>query len=118
MLLAIPNGSFLHSMPTLRSQHDGRYFSTTASALVSAAFSIGSIIGPQTFQAKDAPQYIPAKIVILATQSAAILVAVTARLYYGWQNSRRETTPRTQKTFKDLEWLNCKRQLFELGCTS
>ena len=118
MLLAIPNGSFLHSMPTLRSQHDGRYFSTTASALVSAAFSIGSIIGPQTFQAKDAPQYIPAKIVVLATQSAGILVAVMARLYYGWQNSRREARPKTQKRFKDLEWLNCKCLLFEFEHTS
>ncbi|KIM92205.1 hypothetical protein PILCRDRAFT_299 [Piloderma croceum F 1598] len=77
-----------------------------ASALVSAAFCIGSIIGPQTFQAKDAPQYIPAKIIVLATQSAAILVAVMARLYYGWQNSRREATSRTRKTVKDLEWLN------------
>jgi hypothetical protein len=105
-------------MAIFRSQHNGCYFSAVAGALISAAFCVGNIIGPQTFQAKDAPQYIPAKIIILATQSAAILVAVTARLYYGWQNSRRETTPRTQKTFKDLEWLNCKCQLFELGCTS
>ncbi|KIM92204.1 hypothetical protein PILCRDRAFT_298 [Piloderma croceum F 1598] len=75
-----------------------------ASALVSAAFCIGSIIGPQTFQAKDAPQYIPAKITVLATQFAAIMVAVTARLYYGWQNSRRQKMANT--TIKDVEWLN------------
>jgi hypothetical protein len=105
-------------MLTLRSQHDGRYFSTAVSALVSAAFCVGSIIGPQTFQAKDAPQYIPAKIAVLATQSAAILVAVMARLYYGWQNSRREATPRTQKRPEDLEWLNRKCLLFEFGRTS
>lgn len=76
-----------------------------ATSLISAAFCIGSIIGPQTFQEKDAPQYIPAKIAVLATQSAAILVAVTARLYYGWQNSRKETAS-AQMTVKDIEWLN------------
>jgi hypothetical protein len=110
---AIPNGAFYHSMPSIYSQHTGRYFSVAASALVSAAFCIGSIIGPQTFQAKDAPQYIPAKITVLATQSAAIMVAVTARLYYGWQNSRRQKVANT--TIKDVEWLNRKCLSFELG---
>jgi hypothetical protein len=51
---------------------------------------------------------------VLATQSAAILVAVTARLYYGWQNSRKETAS-AQMTVKDIEWLNCKFLLFKPG---
>jgi hypothetical protein len=83
-------------------------YSVFATALISAAFCIGSIIGPQTFQAKDAPEYIPAKIAVLATQSAAIMVAITARLYYGWQNSRREKVATTQKTPENIEWMNCK----------
>ncbi|KAJ7608447.1 major facilitator superfamily domain-containing protein [Roridomyces roridus] len=33
-----------------------------ANALINGAFSLGNIIGPQLFQAKDAPRYIPAKI--------------------------------------------------------
>ncbi|KIM92207.1 hypothetical protein PILCRDRAFT_300 [Piloderma croceum F 1598] len=83
--------------------HTKRVF---AAALISAAFCIGSIIGPQTFQAKDAPEYIPAKIAVLATQSAAIMIAITARLYYEWQNSRREKMVTLQKTTKNVEWMN------------
>lgn len=33
-------------------------------ALVSGAFSVGNIIGPQTFRAKDAPEYHNAKIIV------------------------------------------------------
>ena len=62
-------------------------------ALVSGSFSVGNIIGPQTFQAKDAPQYTPAKIVVLATQAAAALTAVVLFLYYRWANGRKEMAP-------------------------
>ena len=89
--------------------------SVFATALISAAFCIGSILGPQTFQAKDEPEYIPAKITVLATQSAAIMVAITARLYYGWQNSRREKMVVTHKATKDVEWMNCKSICSTLG---
>lgn len=62
-----------------------------AVALVAGSFSVGSIIGPQTFQAKDAPQYLPAKIAVLATQSGAALIAVVLFLYYVWANKRKDT---------------------------
>jgi hypothetical protein len=102
----------LHTVPLFN--HIWHSFRVFANAIISASFCIGSIIGPQTFRAKDAPQYIPAKIAVLATQSAAIMVAVTARLYYGWQNSRKEKLASTQKTTKDIEWLNCECQSFQL----
>lgn len=44
-------------------------------SLVSGSFSVGNGIGLQTFQARDAPRYIPAKITDLATQAAAAGVA-------------------------------------------
>lgn len=59
-------------------------------ALVSASFSVGNIIGPQTFQVRDAPQFIPAKIVVLTTQASAALIAVVVFLYYKWENRRRD----------------------------
>ena len=59
-------------------------------ALVAASFSVGNIIGPQTFQARDAPQYIPAKITVLATQAAGALVAALLFAYYWWENRRRD----------------------------
>ena len=58
-------------------------------ALIAGSFSVGNIIGPQTFQAKDAPQYIPAKIIVLATQGGGALFALILFLYYVWANKRK-----------------------------
>lgn len=58
--------------------------------LIAGSFSVGNIIGPQTFQAKDAPQYIPVKIIVLATQAGGALFAVILFLYYLWANKRKE----------------------------
>ncbi|KAJ6078797.1 hypothetical protein N7467_008550 [Penicillium canescens] len=63
-----------------------------ASALVAGSFSVGNIIGPQTFQAHDAPEYRPAKIAVLATQAAAAVLSVVLFLYYMWENRRRDQT--------------------------
>lgn len=62
-----------------------------ASALIAGSFSIGNIIGPQTFQARDAPEYRPAKITVLATQAAAAVLAVVLFGYYVWENKRRDS---------------------------
>ncbi|KAL8646154.1 MAG: hypothetical protein Q9210_006296 [Variospora velana] len=59
--------------------------------LISGSFSVGNIIGPQTFQDKDKPQYIPAKITVLATQAVAALVAFVLFLYYVWANKRKNS---------------------------
>ncbi|GAB7347681.1 hypothetical protein MBLNU459_g5248t1 [Dothideomycetes sp. NU459] len=67
--------------------HTKRVF---AMALISASFSAGNIIGPQTFQAKDAPQYYPAKITVLATQAAGAVLAVVLYGYYRFINARRD----------------------------
>lgn len=58
-------------------------------ALISGSFSVGNIIGPQTFQVKDAPAYTPAKITVLATQAAGALIAFVLFLYYVWANKRK-----------------------------
>lgn len=59
-------------------------------ALISGAFSVGNIVGPQTFQAKDAPDYIPAKITVLATQAAGAGLAVVLFGYYKFANAKKE----------------------------
>lgn len=63
-----------------------RAFSTT---LMAFSFGVGNIIGPQTFRAQDAPQYLPAKITVLVTQSAGAVLAVVLFGYYKWSNYRR-----------------------------
>lgn len=60
-----------------------------ASAVLNGAFAIGNIIGPQTFQARDAPGYQPAKITMVALQSAVIVVCTALFLYYKIENKRR-----------------------------
>ncbi|KAK4461551.1 putative allantoate protein [Cladorrhinum samala] len=60
-----------------------------AAAIISGSFSLGNIIGPQTFQARDAPEYRPAKIAVMATQVGCALVTVLLFVYYSWQNKRR-----------------------------
>jgi hypothetical protein len=76
------------------SGHTKRSFSTT---LMAFSFGVGNIIGPQTFRAQDAPQYLPAKITVLATQCAGAVLAVVLFGYYTWSNSRRaHTHPVTQ----------------------
>lgn len=59
-------------------------------ALISGAFSVGNIVGPQTFQAKDAPQYIPAKITVLATQAAGAFVTILLFVYYKYANAQKD----------------------------
>jgi hypothetical protein len=69
----------------------GRTKRVIASALIAGSFSIGNIIGPQTFQAKDAPEYRPAKIAVLATQPAGASLAVMLYCYYVWANKQKHT---------------------------
>ncbi|KAF7293049.1 MFS domain-containing protein [Mycena indigotica] len=83
-----------------------------ANALISGAFSVGNIIGPQLFKPKDAPQYIPAKIILLVTEIATALFAAALRVYYGWQNSVRdkafqeELNQSREAKPDNLEWRN------------
>ncbi|KAG5931783.1 hypothetical protein E4U53_001608 [Claviceps sorghi] len=59
-------------------------------ALVSGSFSIGNIIGPQTFQARDAPDFRPAKLVVMGTQAGCAATTFLLFLYYVWANKRRD----------------------------
>ncbi|KEY72298.1 hypothetical protein S7711_00986 [Stachybotrys chartarum IBT 7711] len=61
-----------------------------ATAIISGSFSLGNIIGPQTFQARDAPEYQPARLAVMGTQAGCALVTVSLFLYYAWENKRRD----------------------------
>ncbi|KAI2901854.1 hypothetical protein CBS11852_2420 [Aspergillus niger] len=68
--------------------YKGYTMKVAGSTLVSAGFSIANIIGPQTFQSRDAPGYIPAKITIVAVNAGAIIISTTLRVVYGRRNAR------------------------------
>ncbi|KAL4966185.1 MFS general substrate transporter [Aspergillus stella-maris] len=70
--------------------YKGYTMKVAGSTLISAAFSVANIIGPQTFQAKDAPGYTPAKITLVAVNAAAIVVSTSLRVLYGRRNARAE----------------------------
>lgn len=58
-----------------------------ANVMIAVGFSIANIIGPQTFQEGDAPQYMPAKITLFAVSGGAMLVSVLLRLLYAYRNA-------------------------------
>lgn len=66
-------------------------------ALVSGSFSLGNIIGPQTFQARDAPDFRPAKLAVMGTQAGCALTTFGLFLYYSWANRRRDDHSRDQE---------------------
>ena len=74
-----------------------------ASATVAGSFSIDNIIGPQTFQARNAPDYHPAKIAVLATQAGAAVVTAVLFLYYVWENKRRNAASAAGSITKNEE---------------
>ncbi|KAK5055123.1 hypothetical protein LTR84_012871 [Exophiala bonariae] len=67
-----------------------------SNAIIAIGFSIANIIGPQTFQAKDAPDYIPAKITIFAVAGGAMMVSVLLRILYGIRNRTNVKNRRAQ----------------------
>lgn len=62
----------------------------TINAIVLMSFCLGNILGPLTFRNSDAPNYIPAKITIVAVDSVAILATLVLLFYYRWQNKIRD----------------------------
>ncbi|CAG7944754.1 unnamed protein product [Penicillium nalgiovense] len=58
-------------------------------ALTLMAFCLGNLIGPQLFQVSDAPRYNAAKITLIVTMSAVVLLAFALRQLTVWENARR-----------------------------
>ncbi|OQO14228.1 hypothetical protein B0A48_01104 [Cryoendolithus antarcticus] len=74
----------------------------TMNALLLMSFCIGNIIGPLTFTAESAPEYVPAKISIVVTCTVAAVLTIALRMYYVWENKRRDALPDGHKT--DVEF--------------
>jgi hypothetical protein len=74
-------------------------------AILLMSFSLGNILGPLTFRQKDAPEFTPAKITIVAVDSVTIVLTIVLLLYYKWENSRRDRNPQERREnieFADL----------------
>jgi hypothetical protein len=51
------------------------------------SFGVGNVISPQTYQAHDAPRYLPAKITLLVTMASINFFAIALRWLYGRRNA-------------------------------
>lgn len=61
------------------SNTSGHSKKVTVNAMTLAAFSLGNVIGTETFQPKDAPDFIPGKISILVLLSSQIFICFLLR---------------------------------------
>jgi hypothetical protein len=59
-------------------------------AILLMSFCLGNIVGPLTFRQADAPDFVPAKITIIVTCAAAVVLTLVLRAYYVWENKRRD----------------------------
>ncbi|EME46888.1 hypothetical protein DOTSEDRAFT_169727 [Dothistroma septosporum NZE10] len=86
------------SLPLLYSwvaaNYAGHTKKVTMNAILLMSFCLGNIIGPLTFRAEDAPQYVPAKITIIVTCAAAIGLTVLLQMYYVGVNKKRDAEGR------------------------
>lgn len=58
--------------------------------MLSRRFCVGNIVGPLSFTAESAPNYIPAKVTIIVSSAAAIAFIVMLQAYYIFENRRRD----------------------------
>ena len=60
------------------------------SMMLGAAFAVGNIVGPQTFQAKDAPEYSKAKETMVIAQSLVVVLCTLLFLWYKHLNKKQD----------------------------
>ncbi|PNS20656.1 High-affinity nicotinic acid transporter [Sphaceloma murrayae] len=77
-----------------------------AIGLVTAAFGVASTIGPQTFQARDAPLYQPARLTVLTTLCAGAALTGLLGLFYRRENTRRDAVGGSEGPADAERWGN------------
>ncbi|KAL2833327.1 major facilitator superfamily domain-containing protein [Aspergillus cavernicola] len=68
----------------------GRTKRTVVSSLTLIAYCVGNMIGAQVFQTKDAPRYMAGTITCCACFGAEVVIIVVWRLWYMYENRRRD----------------------------
>ena len=80
----------------------------TTNALVFVVYALGFIIGPQTFRASNAPDYTPAKIIIIAFWTFSGFMLVIMRVIYSRRNAAkaRERSSPGYERLQNCEFLD------------
>ena len=71
------------------SNTSGHSKKVTVNAMTLAAFSLGNVIGTETFLPKDAPDYIPGKIAILVLLSSQLFFCLALKLIHIYLNKKK-----------------------------
>lgn len=80
--------AFVSLLSLLASNVAGYTKKTTVAALYLIGYCVGNIIGPQTFQPKDEPRYVPAEITIIVCWAICVADLVFIYWYYRRLNKR------------------------------
>ena len=75
-------------------------------AVLLMSFCLGNILGPLSFRQQDAPDYIPAKITIVAVCAVSIAFTMALMGYYWCENRRRDRLMAERGHVKDVEFLD------------
>ena len=101
--------AFLAMLAQISTNIAGTTKKTTAAAMFLIGYSVGNLIGPQTFRASEAPGYRSAEITILVCYSVCILIQWLLWLYLRRQNQKKAETrarpgyaPVANQEFMDL----------------
>ncbi|KAK5681913.1 hypothetical protein LTS10_006447 [Elasticomyces elasticus] len=94
----------------------GRTKKTIISSATFIGYCVGNMCGSQIFKAADAPRYIPGTIGAAICLGAEALLIVAWRLYYVWQNRRRDKAAAESGISKE-EQERLGREMGELNVT-
>ncbi|RFU34509.1 hypothetical protein B7463_g1801, partial [Scytalidium lignicola] len=83
-----PNLAMMYSWAA--ANYAGHTKKVSINAIILFAYGASNIIGPLTFTGYTAPEYIPAKVAIMACLALAIVAAIILRYWYVWENKRRD----------------------------
>jgi ACS family allantoate permease-like MFS transporter len=93
---------FVALLSLLASNVAGYTKKTTVAAFYLIGYCTGNIIGPQTFQPKDKPRYIPAEITIIVCWAACLVDLAFIFWYYRRMNKKNEAI-RAEPGYTKLE---------------
>ncbi|CAA22656.1 MFS domain-containing protein [Schizosaccharomyces pombe] len=87
-LLMVSPGAMIVMFAIISSNASGYTKKVTVGVIYLIGYCVGNLIGPQTFKAADAPEYMPAKNTMVGCY-AATLVTFPALYYVNWRENKR-----------------------------
>ncbi|KAI5306081.1 hypothetical protein KEM56_002280 [Ascosphaera pollenicola] len=94
------------SYAIVSANYAGHTKKVTMNAVMLMSFCLGNILGPLTFRGKDAPEYLPAKIALIASIAVSLLFTAGLYPYYVWENRRRDKRRDEGEVQEDCEWMD------------